>query len=177
MKEYKGKHKTILGLGIAIGILGAAALTTLLIYGANWITILISGFVAFIISFLYKGLILKITIDQDSIKIYKPLSIKNIKFKNIAFCMIHGINETDSIIYAFVKMRRGKTTKVRGIKQDISFEEAVRTINRAHENLDLDINFNMAEKIPVSLVEDTEDLKNEILTTLGGHQKKILNNL
>ena len=109
--------------------------------------------------------------------IYKPLGAKKIRFANIAFCMIHGIDETDSIVYAFVKKKRGNRTGVKGIKQDLSFEEVVRAINKAHENIDVDMNFNMAERIPVSLVENTEELKQEILHTLGGHQKKILNNI
>lgn len=177
MKEYKGKPKTISGLGIAIGILGTAILGILIIVGLNWVTGLISAFIAFIISFLYKGMIIKITIDKDKVEIYKPLGKKTIKFSNMAFCMVHGIDETDSIIYAFVKKKIGRTTGVKGVKQNLSFEEIVKIINKSNENIDLDINFNMAEKIPVSLVENTEELKHDILAILGGHQKKILNNI
>jgi hypothetical protein len=122
-------------------------------------------------------MVLKITVDSEKVQIYKPLGRKTIKFSNIAFCMVHGIDETDSIIYAFVKRKIGKKTGVKGIKQNVSFEEVVKIINRSSENIDLDINFNMAERITVSLVQNSEELKNEILTTLGGHQKRILNNI
>lgn len=177
MKEYKGKSKLLTGLGIAVGALTASILGMLIIVGFKGIVIVISAIIALIISFLYKGMIVKIVVDKEQIMIYKPLSRKTIKFSNIAFCMVHGIDETDSIIYAFVKKRIGNRTGVKGIKQEISFEEAVRIINKSDEHVDLDINFNMADKIPVSLVEDTEALKCEILTILGGHQKKILNNM
>lgn len=177
MKEYKGKSKMLTGLGIAIGVLGAVILGILIISGVRAIPIGISAFLAFIISFLYKGMIIKITVDKEKVIIHKPLSKKVIKFSNIAFCMVHGIDETDSILYAFVKKKFGKTTTVKGIKQKISFEEVVKIINKSNENIDLDINFNMAQKIPVSLVENTEELKNEIFTTLGGCQKKVLNSI
>lgn len=177
MKTYQGKSKSLNGLGIAIVIMTAAIAGMLILIGINGITIVISAFTALIISFLYKGMILKITVDKEQVVIYKPLGRKIIKFTNIAFCMVHGINETDSIIYAFVKKKSGNKTRVKGIKQDISFEEVVKIINKSSEHVDLDINFNMAEKIPVSLVLNTEELKSEILTILGGHQKRILNNI
>ena len=52
MKEYKGKSNAVLGLGIAVGILAAIVLGTLIIVGVTWVTILISAFLLFIISFL-----------------------------------------------------------------------------------------------------------------------------
>jgi len=177
MKTYQGKSKSLSGLGIAIGVIAAFILGLLIIVGVSAITIVVTLFAALIISFLYKGMILKITVDKEKVVIYKPLGKKTILFANIAFCMVHGINDSESIIYAFVKKKAGKKTRVKGIKQDISFEEVVKIINRSHENIDLDINFNMAERIPVSLVQDTETLKNDILDTLGGHQKRILNNI
>jgi uncharacterized membrane protein len=177
MKEYQGKSKALMGLGIAIIVLGAIILGILIMIGLNWVTGLIIAFIAFIVSFLYKGMVLKITVDSEKVQIYKPLGKKTIKFSNIAFCMVHGIDETDSIIYAFVKKKNGNRTGVKGIKQNVSFEEVVKIINKSSENIDLDINFNMAERITVSLVENSEELKNEILTTLGGHQKRILNNI
>ena len=177
MKNYQGKTKALTGLGIAIGVMGAIILGTFIIVGVNGITIVIAVLLAFIMNFLYKGMVLKIVVDKDKISIYKPLGPKIIRFTDIAFCMVHGIDEMDSIIYAFVKKRVGKNAGVKGIKQNIPFQEVIKIINQSNDHVDLDINFNMAEKIPVSLVEDTEDLKNEILKTLGGHQKKILNNL
>ncbi|MDF2532966.1 MAG: hypothetical protein K0R80_3377 [Clostridia bacterium] len=177
MKEYQGKSKALMGLGIAIVVLGAIILGILIMVGLNWVTGLIIAFITFIVSFLYKGMVLKITVDSEKVQIYKPLGKKTIKFSNIAFCMVHGIDETDSIIYAFVKKKIGNKTGVKGIKQNVTFEEVVKIINKSSENIDLDINFNMAERITVSLVQNSEELKNEILTTLGGHQKRILNNI
>jgi hypothetical protein len=177
MKEYPGKPKALMGLGIAIGAMGAIILGTFIIVGTNGITIVMAAFLALIISFLYKGMILKITVDNEKIQILKPLGKKTIKFSNIAFCMVHGIDKDDSIIYAFVKKKIGNKTGVKGIKQKISFEEAVKIINKSEESLDFDINFSMAEKITVSFVQNSDELKNEILTTLGGHQKRILNNM
>jgi hypothetical protein len=177
MKEYQGKPKALMGLGIAIGVLGAIILGTLIIVGVNGITIITAALLALIISFLYKGMVLKITIDNERIRIFKPLGIKTIKFSNIAFCMVHGIDETNSIIYAFVKKRVGNRTGVKGIKQQISFEDAVKIINKSEDSLDFDINFSMAEKITVSFVQNSDELKNEILVILGGHQKRIINNI
>lgn len=177
MKEYQGKPKALMGLGIAIGVLGAIILGTFIIVGVNGITLVMAAFLALIISFLYKGMVLKIIVDNEKVQIFKPLGKKTIKYSNIAFCMVHGIDETDSIIYAFVKKKVGNKTGVRGIKQKISFEEAVKVINKSEGSIDFDINFNMAEKITVSLVQNGDELKNEILCTLGGHQKRILNNM
>ena len=177
MKEYQGKPKALMGLGIAIGVLGAIILGTFIIVGVNGITVIMAAFFALIISFLYKGMVLKITVDNEKIQILKPLGKKTIKFANIAFCMVHGIDKNDSIIYAFVKKKVGNKTGVKGIKQKISFEEAVKIINKSEDNIDFDINFSMAEKITVSFVQNSDELKNEILTTLGGHQKRILNNM
>ena len=177
MKEYQGKPKAFMGLGIAIGVLSAIILGTFIIVGPKVVTIGLAAFLALIISFLYKGMVLKITIDDEKIQILKPLGKKTIKFANIAFCMVHGIDETDSIIYAFMKKKVGKKTGVKGIKQKMSFEDAVKVINESEGTIDFDINFNMAEKITVSLVQNSDELKNEVLVTLGGHQKRILNDM
>lgn len=177
MTEYQGKTKSIMGLGITIGVLSAIILFILIIVGVRGLTIVIAVLFALLISFLYKGMVLKITVDKEKILIYKPLGKKTIKFSNIAFCMVYGIDETESIIYAFVKKRIGHKTGVKGVRQKLSFEEIVMKINSSYENVDLDINFNLADKIPVSLVQKSEALKNEILTTLSSHQKRILNNI
>ena len=177
MKEYQGKLRALKGLGIAIVMLGVIILGTFIIVGVNGITTVVAALLAFVISFLYKGMVLKIAIDEEKIVIQKPLGKKIIKFSNIAFFIVHGIDETDSIIYAFVKKKVGKKTRVKGIKQKLSFEDVVKIINKSNENIDLDINFNMAEKIPVSLVANNEELKNKILTQLSGHQKRILNDI
>lgn len=174
MKEYHGKSKALTGLGIAIILMLAGILALFLISGINGITIAVAAFLALIMNFLYKGMVVKISVNQDQIVIQKPLTQKVIRFSNIAFCIVHGIDETDSIIYAFVKKRAGT---VKGIKQKIPFEEIVKIINRSENSVDLDINFNMADKIPVSLVTEADELKNVILDTLGGHQKRIINNL
>ena len=174
MKEYHGKSKALRGLGTAIIILLAGVLALFLISGVNAITIIIAALLALIMNFLYKGMVVKIAVDKDQIIIQKPLTQKVIKFSNIAFCIIHGIDETDSIIYAFVKKRAGT---VKGIKQNLPFEEVVKIINKSEDNINLDINFNMSEKIPVSLVSDSDELKDLILAILGGHQKRIINNL
>lgn len=174
MKEYHGKSKALRGLGTAIIILLAGVLALFLISGVNGTNIIVAALLFLIMNFLYKGMVLKITVDKDQIIIQKPLTQKVIRFSNIAFCIVHGIDETDSIIYAFIKKRDGT---VKGIKQRISFEEVVKIINRSENNIDLDINFNMADRIPVSLVSEADELKDRILTTLGGHQKRMLNHL
>ncbi|OGO76694.1 MAG: hypothetical protein A2Y23_10910 [Clostridiales bacterium GWB2_37_7] len=177
MKSYSGKSKSLAGLGIAIVVLTAIILGILIKVGVTGIVVVVSALLALVISFLYKGMIVKIKVDKEKVVIYKPLSKKTIKFCNIAFCMVHGIDETNSIIYAFVKKKFGSKTGVKGIKQTISFEEVVKIISKTDEYNDLDINFNMSEKIPVSLVENTEELKRDILTTLSGYQNKIINNI
>jgi hypothetical protein len=177
MKEYHGRSKTLIGLGIANIVLLAIIIGVLIIVGVKALTVVISLFIAWVISFLYKGMVVKIAVDKEKVMIYKPLGKKTIRFADIAFCMIHGIDETSSIMYAFVKKRRGRKIGVRGIKQDLSFEEVVKKINKSDDNFDLDINFNMAEKIPVSFVVGSEELKSEIMDKLGGYQKQFLNKL
>lgn len=173
MKEYKGKSKSILGLGIAIVVLMGIIAAMLAYFGVRGLTIVFTVLIALIVNLLYKGMILKILVDQDKVAIYKPLGKKTIRFENVAFCMVHGIDETESIMYAFVKKGKG----VRGVKQNLSYQEIVKRINQSDENLDLDINFSMAEKIPVSFVENSEELKTKILDAIGGHQKNILNKI
>ena len=175
MKVYQGKSKSLLTLSIIIGIFAAIIVVMLVLVGVKPLTVLFSVIFAFAIHFCYKGMILRIAVDEEKVVISRPLGKKTIRFADIAFCMVHGIDETESIIYAFVKKRMGNRIGVKGIKQQLTFEEVVRIINKSQENIDLDINFNMAQRIPVSLVENTEELKNRILQTLGGHQKKILN--
>jgi hypothetical protein len=177
VREYKGKSKTLSGLGIAIAALTIIILAILLTVGFSGLPAVFVALIALVISFLYKGMIIKITLDNDKVTVYRPLGRKSIRFSDIAFCMVHGIDETDSIIYAFIKKRTGGTNRVRGVKQNLSFEEVIKAVNKSEGNIDFDINFNMAEKIPVSFVENAEDLKKGILETLGGHQKRILKDM
>jgi hypothetical protein len=95
-----------------------------------------------------------------------------VRFEDVALCAVHQVEEGSSLIYAFVKKRcRGGYT-VKGIKPQLPFEEVVRITSR-DENVDLDMNFTRALKIPVSFVEKGEELKDLFLLEVGKHHVKI----
>lgn len=174
MEKFKGKPNSLKKLGIIFIISTLLALVSL-IFIPNIIlkTILL---IIFIVTGwqVYKGLIFAIAVDDQKIKIYKPFGIKTIKFDNIAFCAVHGIDDDTTLLYAFTRKKCRTGDRVRGIKSNKSFDEIVKIISADEGNTDLNINFNMASKILISFVENGDILKDKILATVNERHKKII---
>ncbi|EYE87857.1 hypothetical protein Q428_11120 [Fervidicella metallireducens AeB] len=174
---YNGKKDSIKNLSITFIVC-----LLILIVNTTFITNLTAKVVLFFIFIpvtfmVYKGIILKITLDDEKIKIYKPFYVNTIYFKDIAFCALHGIDDERSLLYAFVRKKWPKKKGVRGIKANLSFEDIVKIVSQDEGNTNLDINFNMAAKVPLSFVENSDDLKTQILTNVSNKHKEILKNM
>lgn len=177
MISYNGKKDSIKKLSATFIVC-----LIILIVNAIFITNLTAKVVLFFIfipvSFMvYKGLVLKITLDDEKIKIYRPLYVNTIYFKDVAFCALHGIDNERALLYAFVRKKWTKSNGVRGIKSNLSFKEIIKVVSQDEGNTNLDINFNMAEKVPLSFVENSEELKNQILINVNNKHKEILKNI
>lgn len=173
MTEYKGNWDAIKGPLIMLSVL-----TFLVAYIYFFLT---HGFWAyfFIVILLlfvplaYSGLILKITINEKKLVVVRPLSRTSVKFEDVALCAVHCIEEGKFLIYAFVKQRYKRGYSVKGIKPKLPFDEIVKIANK-DENIDLDINFNKAKKIPVSFVQGGAELKDRFLLEVGKHHIRIM---
>lgn len=174
METYKGKTEEIKGPIITVIVL-AVVIFCLLVFVPHGIGLYIAiAFLLMILMFAYKGIVLKIIIDDTKIIIIRPITRSRIKIKNIAFCAVHEIDEEKSIIYSFVKQKYGKTYGVKGVKSKKNFNEIVKLVADDKAKSDLDVNFNKAEKIPVSFVENGEALKQKILDKVSKNQLSIL---
>jgi hypothetical protein len=174
MEKFNGKPDSIKKLGIFFATSTLLALVSLMFipnFALKTILLITFSYAAFAF---YKGLILSITVDNQKIKIYKPFGIRIIKFDNIAFCAVHGIDEDTSLLYAFTRKKNGKGDRVRGIKSKKSFDEIVKIISEDEGNTDLNINFNMASKILISFVQNGDRLRDKILSAVNERHKKII---
>ncbi|WP_291641841.1 hypothetical protein [Clostridium sp.] len=174
MDKFTGKRDSIIKLGSIFTISVLLAIVSYL-YIDN-VALEIIMMVIFILSAFntYKGLILSITVDNQKIKIYKPFGIKTIKFDNIAFCAVHGIDDDTTLLYAFTRKKGIKVEGVSGIKSRKSFNEIVRIISDDEGDTDLNINFNMASKVLISFVENGDALRDKILAKVNERHKKII---
>lgn len=171
MKTYNGNTKAI--RGPIIGFTVISALIILLLFFAEknfWIYFLLV--ILFLMApMFYAGIIFKVTLDDEKIKIYRLGYVDKIKFSNIAICADNKIDEERSLLYCFV--RRGKYVKA--MKQKIEFKEVVRKVLAEENMMDFDLNFNRAKKIQLAFVQDGNTLKNEIIYRLGEVQIELLN--
>lgn len=174
MEKFNGKPDSLKKLSVFFMISMFLALVSLL-FTSN-ITIKVILLIIFITSAWqsYKGLILFITVDEQKIRIQKPFYTRTIKFEDIAFCAVHGIDDDTAVLYAFRRQKRNKGDKVRGIKSDKSFDEIVEIISQDEGNTDLNINFNMASKVLISFVDNGDILRDKILATVNERHKIIL---
>ncbi|MBZ9686554.1 hypothetical protein G9F72_009465 [Clostridium estertheticum] len=174
MEKFIGKPDSLKKLSVFFVISILLTFVTL-IFISNFIIKLIL-LIIFITSAwqAYKGLILSITVDDEKIRIHKPFNTRTIKFEDIAFCAVHGIDEDTAVLYAFRRQKHSKGDKVRGIKSDKSFDEIVKIISQDEGNTDLNINFNMASKVLISFVDKGDILRDKILATVNERHKIIL---
>ncbi|MCB2289278.1 hypothetical protein LGK97_05810 [Clostridium sp. CS001] len=172
MEKFNGKPDSLKKLGVSFTVSFLLAIVSyMFIPNVVLKTVLLVFFITCAWQF-YKGLILSITVDDQKIKICKPFNIRTIKFDDIAFCAVHGIDDDTTLLYAFTRQRRFKGDKISGIKSKKSFDEIVKIISEDDGNTDLNINFNMASKILISFVQQGDLLKDKILANVNERHKK-----
>lgn len=172
MTEYKGRWEAIKGPSIVITVLIALiAIIYFFVPRSFWTYFFIILLVVFIPA-AYSGLILKIKINEKKIIIVRPLTRMTIKFEDVALCAVHCVDDGKYLLYAFVKQRYRRGYSVKGIKPKLPFDEVVK-MSLKEEDLTLDINFNRAKKIPLSFVENCEELKDRFLMEVGKYHVKI----
>ena len=172
MTEYKGRWEAIKGPSIVITVLIALiAIIYFFVPRSFWTYFFIILLMVFIPP-VYSGLILKIKINEKKIIIVRPLTRMTIKFEDVALCAVHCVDDGKYLLYAFVKQRYRRGYSVKGIKPKLPFDEVVK-MSLKEEDLTLDMNFNRAKKIPLSFVENCEELKDRFLMEVGKYHVKI----
>ena len=126
-----------------------------------------------IIILCYKGMVLKISLDETSVKITRPLGQEEIKIPDISFCTVHDMGEGQSTLYVFLRKRWGNTYKIRGVESDKSYEEIIESLSKERKPEGIKINFKKASKIPVALVENGNELKEKILDRINIERHKV----
>ncbi|WP_291634958.1 hypothetical protein [Clostridium sp.] len=174
MEKFKGKPDSIRKLGI-IFIISSLLTVVIFVFIPNFgLKIFLLIICILFALYSYKGLIISINIDDQKIKIYKPLNVTTIKFDNVAFCAIHGIDEETTLLYAFMRKKWFKRDRVSGISSKKSFDEIVKIVSQDEGNTDLNINFNMAFKVLTSFVLNGDVLRDKILSAVNERHKKII---
>lgn len=173
MTEYKGRWEAIRGPLVALSILIAIAAILFLFLPHSFWTYFFIVILLLFAPLAYSGLILKITINEKKIVVVRPFTRMTVKFEDVALCAVHNIEEGKNLIYAFVKQRYRKGYTVKGIRPRLPFDEVVRMAEK-DENIDLDINFTRAKRLPVSFVEGGEELKDRFMTEVGKYHIKIM---
>jgi len=171
--EYKGRWEAIRGPLIVIAAL-IVLITFIYVFVPRgfWAYFFI-GLLLLLIPIAYSGLILKIAINEKKIIVVRPFTRVSVKFEDVALCAVHCVGDGKHLIYAFVKQRYHGGYTVKGIRPKLPFDEVVKR-SLKEECLDLDVNFNRAKKIPVSFVENGEELKDRFLLEVGKHHVKIM---
>jgi hypothetical protein len=171
--EYKGRWDAIKGPLVVLSILIALIIIIYLFLPHSFWTYFFIVLILLFVPLVYSGLILKITINEKKIVVVRPFTSVTVKFEDVALCAVHCVDEGKSLIYAFVKTRYRRGYTVKGIRPRLSFDEVVRIASK-DENIDLDINFNRAKRIPVSFVECGEELKDRFMMEVGKYHVRIM---
>ncbi len=116
----------------------------------------------------YIGMITKIEVDDEMIRVYRPAHVQRIRISDIAFCAVHGLDDGKALVYCFTRQRFLGRDGVHGIRSKEGYDQIVKRLMADEGNFqtDVDINFHRAKKIPVSFVEDSERLKDLILKSV-----------
>lgn len=117
----------------------------------------------------YKGMVSKISMDENKIIISRPLSREIIDISHIAFCAVHDIGEGKSTLYVFLRKKKGESYKIKGIKSQKSYEEIMEALSKGGRPEGIQVNFNKAAKVPVALVENGDELEEKILDSVDMH--------
>lgn len=174
MTVYKGRWEAIRGPLAVLGILIALALIIYLFLPHGFFSYFFIALLLLFVPLAYSGLILKITIDDKKLVVVRPLTRVTVRFEDVALCAVHAIEEGKHLIYAFVKQKHRGIYTVKGVRPKLPFEEIVRMATREEDYVDLDVNFSRAKKLPVSFVENGEELKDRFLMEVGKHHVKIM---
>lgn len=175
MTIYKGKRSNLKGTSLVM--LGFIAMILIIYFFTE------RGFLPwfFIISLslmcipTYGGMILSISMDENKVVIKRPISRKTLKLSQIAFCAVHDIGEGKSTLFVFVKQKWGSGYRIKGVKSSMTYEEIIKALSKGGRIQDFKVNFNKTVKVPVSLVENGEELKERILDCVEGHHYKAVN--
>jgi len=171
--EYKGRWDAIKGPLVVLSIMVALIAIIYLFMPKGFFAYFFIALILLFVPLVYSGLVLKILMDEKKLVVIRPFTRVTVKFEDVALCAVHCIDEGKYLIYAFVKKRYRKGYTVKGIKPRLSFEEVIR-ITAKDENINLDINFNLAKKIPVSFVDGGEELKDRFMLEVGKHHVRIM---
>jgi len=171
--EYKGRWEAIKGPLIMLSILIALVIIIYFFVPHGFWSYFFIVILLFFIPLPYSGLILKIIVDEKKLVVIRPFTRMTIKFEDVALCAVHCVEEGKYLIYAFVKQRYRKGYSVKGIRPKLPFDEVIKMSSK-DEDINLDINFNRAKKIPVSFVESCEELKDKFMMEVGKHHVRIM---
>jgi len=171
--EYKGRWDAMKGPLAVLSIMIAIVLILYLFVPKGFFTYFFIVLLLMFVPLLYSGLVLKITIDEKKLAVVRPLTRMTVKFEDVALCAVHCVEEGKYLIYAFVKHRYRGGYTVKGIKPKLPFDEVVKMSSKA-EDINLDMNFSRAKKIPVSFVENSEELKDKFLMEVGKYHVRIM---
>lgn len=173
MTKYKGRWDAIKGPSLVLSIMLAMIFIIYFFIPKGFFSYFFIVLIAFFIPLTYSGLVLSINVDEKKLVVVRPFTLTRVRFEDVALCAVHCIEGEKYLIYAFVKKRDSKGYTVRGIKPRLPFEEVIKIASK-EDNVDLDINFNRAKKIPVSFVENCEELKDRFLFEVGKHHVRIM---
>jgi len=176
MTIYKGKKRNLKTTGIVFLSFVAMILALLLFTQRGFFPWLFTVLLILMCIPTYSGMILNIKMDENKLEINRPFSRQTLKISSIAFCAVHDIGEGQSILYIFPKQKWAGREKIKGIKTNMSYEEAVEALSKGGRVEGLKVNFNKAFKVPVSLVENGDELKERILDKVDELNCKIFNN-
>lgn len=174
MTEYKGRWDAIKGPLVVLGILISLALIIYLFFPLGFFSYFFIALLLVFVPLAYSGIILKITIDDKRLVVVRPLTRVTVRFEDVALCAVHTIEEGKYLIYAFVKEKHRGIYTVRGVRPKLPFEEVVKMATKEEGYVDLDMNFSRSKKLPVSFVENNEELKDRFLMEVGKHHVKII---
>lgn len=176
MTKYKGRWDAIKGPLLVFSIMIVMILIIYFFIPKGFFTYFFIVLLLLFIPLTYSGLILNIIVDDKKLVVVRPLTRTTVKYEDVALCAVHCIEEGKYLIYAFVKQRYRKGYTVKGVKPRLPFEEVVKMASK-NENINLDINFSRAKKIPVSFVENCEELKDRFLMEVGKYHVKIMDDI
>ena len=176
MTVYKGYKSTLKWTGITL--LSFIGLILLIYFFTS------RGFLPwfFMVSLLlmciptYQGMIMSISIDDEKVVVRRLLNQQTIKLAQAAFCAVHDIGEGKTLLFIFTRQKWGGGHRIRGIKAKMSYEEVMDALSKGGRVQDLKVNFNKAVKVPVSMVENGEELKERILDSIDAHHCKAVYN-
>lgn len=163
MLVYPGKKGNLKGTFLVALTIIAIILSIFIFTKRGVFAWFIMACLAMLLPLVYKGMILSIKLDDKKIIITRPLSWQKIKISNIAFCAVQDIGEGNFTLYSFLKEKKKDGIKIIGIKSEKTYDEVLKAMRKGGKLEGIQVNFNKAEKIPIALVENSDDLKEKIL--------------